>query len=265
MDPCRDNNRLLGLHSLEVALLSDGQDIAVIASKCLAHGLPGANGPPGRVTLNCVDVVHQVCVGVGQRVSKVDRVVIMLELVTEAQRVELSRIVLNGVLLDAIGEVADAFAAFVPPSPCLVILGRHGLGVDGDLHAKVKETVRLGEVHDVELDGASFARVFDLEEEPLRMPARVDVVLHQAVVLSVRHLLGKVQVATFEARLEKERVVLSVDLAGLVGAQLVVGLFLEYLVVLFLLLGLWHLLGWLDPEAAAVSRFIRGHQRLNVE
>lgn len=109
----------------------------------------------------------------------------MLKLVTEAQGVELSRIILDWVLLDTVCEVADAIAALVPAGSSVVIFRGHSLRVNRHLHAKVKETVGFREVHNVELDRTPFTRVFDLEKEPLRMSARVDIILHQQVVLGV--------------------------------------------------------------------------------
>ena len=111
----------------------------------------------------------------------------MVKLVTERHGVvALARI--PYVLFDSIAVVRDALAATEPASAVRALLIRtlgHNLRVNTDFHAEIEERVRLCEVHYVECTTHIFPRIFDLKEEPLGVSIRVDVILHQQVVLGV--------------------------------------------------------------------------------
>lgn len=80
------------------------------------------------------------------------------------------------------------------------------LAIYQGLHAVVVETVRLDQIHDVELVDLVFARVGYSEVEPLAQLLRRPMVkLQIEVVLPLAHLGRSVQVPTLEPRLEDQR------------------------------------------------------------
>ena len=119
----------------------------------------------------------------------------MLKCVCEGRSVVTPGIICH-ILANSIHEITDILTVLVPSE----VLGFAPLfGVDGDFHTVVEERVWLRVVQNVELDLHAGASVLNLEEEPLRMALRIDIVLHQQVVLNFRNFLRQVEVATFES------------------------------------------------------------------
>ena len=100
-------------------------------------------------------------VGLGEGVRPRQRVVAAVEAVTLA--------------LEAVLVVADVTADAVP-AQLLGAVARH-LRERQHAHPFVVKRIRLRQVKDVEFDGVALASVTDSEEEPLRVPVRVDIVL----------------------------------------------------------------------------------------
>lgn len=63
------------------------------------------------------------------------------------------------------------------------------------------------QVQDVKLNFHRFIGVGDLEEKPLRVAIRVDIVLEEQVVLVLGHLRYQGQISTLESRFENEGLV----------------------------------------------------------
>lgn len=59
-------------------------------------------------------------------------------------------------------------------------------------------------VYYIKLDLVAFPRVLNPKEKPLCVSIGVYVVLHQQVVLLVRHFLGQIEVTTFKPRLKQQ-------------------------------------------------------------
>lgn len=199
MHPRRYHDCLLLLHLVNISFLRDREQFAIHASEGFTERLPRADGSAGRFGLDLVEVLHEITVGIRIAIRKVYDIVIMLERVREGQSV-VSPARVADVLLDCVAIVRDLLATAKPSLPLKLTVSsadatRHRLRVYADLHAKIEQRIDFGEVHDVELDGQVLPRVLDLEEEPLRMPIRIDVVLHQEVVLVVAHLLRQIEVA----------------------------------------------------------------------
>ena len=57
--------------------------------------------------------------------------------------------------------------------------------VDRNFHAVIEETIRLRIVEDIEADFGLSSCIFHLEEEPLCVALRIDVVGHEQVILSL--------------------------------------------------------------------------------
>ena len=71
-----------------------------------------------------------------------------------------------------------------------------------DLHPVVVERVWLCEVEDVEFYRFAFSGVTDLEEVPLSVAVRVDVVLQNQVVFCITYFNRSQKIARFESRLK---------------------------------------------------------------
>jgi len=129
------------------------------------------------VPLNPFNIILKVSVGVRVAVCKEDGIVVIFKLVRECQGV----VILGKleIFADLVLEVADISAVSVPS--CLFLFS-YALGVNRHLHAIVKHGVGLVVVEDVELDGDACSRVLHFEVEPLGVPYRVRVVLHQKIV-----------------------------------------------------------------------------------
>jgi len=106
-------------------------------------------------------------------VAEVDKVMVMLEGIGPRKRVKVvnKRVVLPHEVL----KVSDIGAVPVPANPLSGFL----LRVARYLHTVVEHRVRFVVVLDVKADGVTFARIAHPKEEPLCMPSRINVVLHE--------------------------------------------------------------------------------------
>lgn len=86
--------------------------------------------------------------------------------------------------------------------PANTLLLGLAIAVDCHLHPIVKHAVRLVVVRDVEAHSVASLGVRASKEEPLRVALRVDIVLHQAIVLVFGDFLCKEEVAGLEPRLK---------------------------------------------------------------
>ena len=108
--------------------------------------------------------------------------------------------------LEAILVVADVLADAMPgelfwPISCRLREAEHA-------HAIVVEGVWLGEVQDVELDREILASVANFEEELLRVPVCVYIILKHQIVLSLTHFHRSEQIARLEPRLKDQSLII---------------------------------------------------------
>lgn len=184
--PSREHD---GLLVLGAALRSHRDEGHIDPAQALGeHRLHGVLASQGTL-VDCKEVPSEIAEGVGDCVAKVDCVVVVREGVGEGEGVEV--LCEDVVFADAVLEVSEVGASLVP---ALALLGEL-LRVNADLHAVVEHAVLLGVVLHVELDAVTLLRVAHSEEEPLSVALRVDVVLHEQVVLLVGQLLSQEQVA----------------------------------------------------------------------
>jgi hypothetical protein len=130
---------------------------------------------PFLILLNVVQVLTQVGVAVGHRVSEQHDVIVVLKSVRKSQREVTLRMGVLWVLFHLVLKVLYIFASSMPAD--LFVL-RLLLTVHAHLHSEVKHAVWLGVIHDVELNSVAFLGVHDPEVKPLGVPAGVYVVLH---------------------------------------------------------------------------------------
>lgn len=273
MHPRRYNNGFLFLGVLDVALLSDGEDLAVLPRERLAQSLPLANLSLGRIQLYFIQVVDEVRVGVGEAVCEVHCVVVVRKFVTELEGVVGEAGVAN-VLFDVVAKVGNPFAAPEPASAvAAVLVGTlgHLLGIYADFHSKIEKRIRLREVVYVELNGHALGSILHLEKEPLRVPIGVDVVLHQQVVFVVRDFLRQVEVARLEFGFEEQRLVGWVRCAIWQSPNPIICFCLQHLFMLDLLPGFVDNFGWWllddadDFVGVGVSRLVQLNQASDVK
>jgi len=79
--------------------------------------------------------------------------------------------------------------------PANASLSRSLLRVNCDLHSIIEQGVWLAVVQNIELDCLPGSGVLNPKKKPLGVTLSVHIVLHQQIVLGVRHLLGQIQVA----------------------------------------------------------------------
>ena len=96
------------------------------------------------------------------------------------------------VLANLVLEVRNVGAAVVPADLLMLCFL---LAVYRHFHPVIKHRIRLVVVQYVEFDGEASASVLNTEVKPLRVTMRIDVVLHEAVVLLVTNLGGKEEIA----------------------------------------------------------------------
>ena len=108
-------------------------------------------------------------VGVRVRVAmgKVDRVMVTRERVLERERVVLPLLRIPQVVLI----IRDVRTRAVPPSLRVI------LAIRQNLHPLIVQAVRLCQIDDVESDFVPTPRIRDLEEVPLGVAIRVDIIL----------------------------------------------------------------------------------------
>lgn len=85
------------------------------------------------------------------------------------------------------------------------------LGIYAHFHAVVKKAVRLAVIQDVEFHFVVGFRILDTKEEPLSVALRVHIILHEQVILSVRYLLGQIEISTFKATLKNQRLIILIS------------------------------------------------------
>ena len=78
--------------------------------------------------------------------------------------------------------------------PAYASLSRSLLRVNSDLHSTIEKRVWLAVIQNIELDCMPGSSVLHPEKKPLGVTLSVHIVLHEQVVLGVRHLLGQIQV-----------------------------------------------------------------------
>lgn len=198
MDPGSQND--VGLvELLEGVVFRDGEDVDSVAGDGLAEGGAQADVAQVGVGLDLLDHGVEVGVGEGVVVGEVDLVVGVREGVLPGEGEE--GLVLRGAFGVTVLKVADVVAA---PVPAQVLLLRLLYRVDDDLHAALVQARVLAQVHDVELALVPLESVRHLEEEPLRVPICINIVLNEQVVLCLGNLADEGKVATLEAGLEDE-------------------------------------------------------------
>ena len=103
-----------------------------------------------------------------------------------------------------------------------------------------------------------FSSVFALEEEPLCMSTRVNVILHKQIILAIRNFLSKIEISTLKFWLKKQGLVSSIDFTVGKFSEFVLGLRFKFSFIVDLLLGLLYLLLWRHPDtkASLVARFL---------
>jgi hypothetical protein len=79
------------------------------------------------------------------------------------------------------------------------------LWVNSNFHAIVEHGVALRVILDVKFDGVAFFSALDTEIEPLGVPFRVDVVLHEAVIFLIGNFLSQEKITWFESRFKRQR------------------------------------------------------------
>lgn len=173
MDAAGDEHHLLGPGELEVG---DGEHVDVVAAWRFGQSLPLDLGVELRIVGDVEEVPVHHGEGVRRTVGEVGDVVLPVEEVGEGQRV----VGLILVEFDVVAEVGNILAA---PGPAVAA----ALPALRYLHAVLEGGVVLEQVEDVEPHPSPRLAVVHPEEEPLRAPARIDVLLQQQQVL-VRHL-----------------------------------------------------------------------------
>lgn len=97
--------------------------------------------------------------------------------------------------------------------PADLLFFRLFLRVNRYFHAVVEHRILFVIVEYVELDWQACPRVLDSEVEPLCVSSRVDVVLHQTIILLVADLRSHEEVPAFKPRVKDQRTVfLAVEL-----------------------------------------------------
>ena len=108
------------------------------------------------------------------------------------------------ILVPAADAVLKVVHVVPPSSPAHAALLRVACRVDQRQHAQAEEALRLAKVDQVEEVRLAHHGASHGEEEPLRVPARAVVPIHQQVVLVAAHVDRPAKVAALEARFEEE-------------------------------------------------------------
>ena len=129
-----------------------------------------------------MQVLPQIRITIRYTVREKHDIVIILVSVLECQAIILFAKRVLWLLFYAVLVVFDIITGLEPTN--LLFLSTL-LRVDRNLHPKVEQTIRLGEVEDVEADCLTSTCIHRAEVEPLRMALCVDVVLHEEVILVI--------------------------------------------------------------------------------
>ena len=153
-----------------VDIRTDRQKVDWITSQSLTKHTPCEFVRTARVRLAPAYVSLHIRVSVRIAMRQVDRVVVVLEGCRKCQR----KVVEGAFSLETIRIVADVLSA---APPALVVTLCVDLRVNKRLHAVVVEAVRLDKVDDVEAVEAIGSSIRHSEVEPLRLAARIIIVL----------------------------------------------------------------------------------------
>ena len=160
-----------------------------------------------RVSFNGLQVPHQIGERVGVRIGEKDCILVMLKLVRESCSI-VTFAVVRDIFSDGVLKVTDFLTTFVPP---YILKTSLFFAVDWHLHTVVEKGVGFRIVDDVELHFFGGSRVCNFEVEPLGVATCIDVVLHQKIVLSIRHFLSEEQVSRLKAAFKHQRFFLFVN------------------------------------------------------
>ena len=166
------------------AKVSDDSHFAVIQSQGLAYdGL--TNAIFALWLTETLQKLAAVWVSVWEAMRKVDLIVIVLELKSEAQCV----VVATAFLLHCVLEVADVFTISIPTNALTIVSLSFFLGIEQRFQTLVEGWVRLQHVDKIELVVDSFPYIVDTEVVPLSISSGVVVVPQMQVVLIFTDLL----------------------------------------------------------------------------
>lgn len=212
MDPCSEDNTLFDLIDFVGNPVGDAEVLALVSSDSSAECFPSeiVELP----WLNFTEVVDQVGVGVGQRVGKVNIVIVVFEGVSECER-EVASLGVGLVLLFVfVLVVPQVLSASHPTAVFLKIPWRLDLWVGmqefcvllsfywvyEDLHAFVVEAFRFDHVQHVELYLLALFYIVHSEIEPLGVALRVYIVLKDQIVFALRNLVSQLKVSRLKSR-----------------------------------------------------------------